>query len=77
MENENRASRLRMTRISKGMTLVETAQKIGVTAATVARWENGGNYPDIDKALELSRLYDVPIKDLFAELFMLSNTKSN
>lgn len=77
MENENRASRLRMTRISRGLTLVETAQKIGVTPATVARWETGGNYPDIDKALELSRLYDVPIKDLFAELFMLSNTKTN
>lgn len=70
MQDGNKVTRLRMERISRGWSLTKVAPILGVTTATVANWESGKTIPNIDKAIELSRLYDVSVKDLFADLFM-------
>lgn len=70
MELVKQAKRLKIERIARGLRLADIAQIVGVTPATVSRWEQGETYPDIDKAIELSRYYDVPIKELFSDLFL-------
>ena len=70
MEEVKQATRLKIERVSRGLKLADIAQLVGVSSATVSNWEKGETYPDIDKAIELSRYYDVPIKELFSDLFL-------
>jgi len=69
MEEVKQATRLKIERVSRGLKLADIAHLVGVSSATVSNWEKGETYPDIDKAIELSRYYDVPIKELFSECF--------
>jgi len=39
-------SALRIRRLAAGLTLKEFSQKVGVSTATVARWETDTNSPD-------------------------------
>ncbi|MBQ8967357.1 helix-turn-helix transcriptional regulator [Ruminococcus sp.] len=55
---------LRELRKERGMTQEQLAEKFGVTARTVSRWENGNNMPDISLLIELADHYDVDIRQL-------------
>lgn len=69
---------LRNLREQKNLTLVEVAEKIGVSKLTVLKWEHGTSQISIGKAKRLAEYFgvsvgyllglDTPAKDGFAEL---------
>lgn len=75
MDSTKQVSRLRLERISRGWPMREVAEKMGVTVATITNWETGRTFPMVDQAIELSRIYDVPVRDLFSDLFFTQKVK--
>lgn len=69
---------LRSLRKQKNLTIVEVAEKIGVSKLTVLRWEHGTNQISIGKAKKLAEYFgvsvgyllglDTPAKNGIAEL---------
>lgn len=51
-------------RRKKGVTQEELAEFIGVTKASVSKWENGQSMPDIILLPQLAAYYDVTVDDL-------------
>lgn len=43
------------------------AEKLGVSAQSVSRWETNATFPDILLLPEIAQLYDVLVDDLFKE----------
>lgn len=50
----------------KGLTQVEMANRLGVTAPAVNKWENGNSYPDITLLAPIARLLDISLDTLLA-----------
>lgn len=48
------------------------AEKLGVSAQAVSKWETGAALPDIELLLELSRLYGVSVNELLEDNGLLS-----
>ena len=61
------AGTIRKLREVRGLTQAELAEKIGVSAQSVSRWETGATFPDILLLPELAKLYGVLVDDLFKE----------
>ena len=59
-------SRIKALRLSRSMTQEQLAQKLGVSAQAVSKWESGTNMPDILILPDLSVIFGVTIDDLFA-----------
>ena len=55
---------LKVLRIRSGRTLENVAEIIDVSRQTVSKWESGESYPDIEKCVKLSRLYNVSLDAL-------------
>ena len=49
------------------MTQEQVADKLGISAQSVSRWETNATFPDILLLPEIARLYDVLVDDLFRE----------
>lgn len=77
MDRTKQVSRLRLERVSRGWPIRSLAEKLGVTAATITNWETGKTLPMIDQAIELSRIYNVPVRELFFEAFNTRKIKNN
>lgn len=56
---------LEAARVNAGFQQREAADRLGVAAATLRSWENGDTMPDIDKAMEISELYQYPLNYIF------------
>lgn len=54
-------------RKEKGWTQDEVAEKLGVSAQAVSKWENGASCPDMALLPELSKLYGVSVDDLLRD----------
>ena len=52
---------LEAARVNAGMTQPQAAQALGVSVATILKWEKGTTLPTIDKAIALASLYSVPL----------------
>ena len=52
--------RLKKLRIKKGITTVRLGQEIGVSDATVSRWENGLIRPTADSIVKLVKFFKIP-----------------
>lgn len=50
---------LRLLRAQHGYTMESLAEIIDVSRQTIAKWESGESYPDIENCAKLSRLYKV------------------
>ena len=59
-------SRIKSLRLSRSMTQDQLAQKLGVSAQAVSKWESGTNMPDILMLPDLSVIFGVTIDELFA-----------
>ena len=59
------ATNLRKLRLDKGLTQEQSAEKLGVSAQSVSRWETGATLPDVLLLPEIARLYNVLVDDLF------------
>lgn len=59
-----------------GLSQTELADKLGVTAQAVSKWETGAALPDIELLLELSRLFRLSINELLEDnslIFRMAN----
>ncbi|MBE5931622.1 MAG: helix-turn-helix domain-containing protein [Lachnospiraceae bacterium] len=65
--NENVSKNLRKLRLEKKLTQEQVAEKLGVSAQSVSRWETAASFPDIMLLPEISRLYGVLVDDLFKD----------
>ena len=50
---------LKLLRASHGYTMEALAEIIDVSRQTIAKWESGESYPDLENCVKLSRLYKV------------------
>lgn len=59
------SERLRITleaaRVNAGLTQPQAAQAVGVSVATILKWEKGTTSPSIEKAIALAGLYGIPL----------------
>ena len=62
---EGFGQRLANLRKSKNMTQGEFADRLGVTAQAVSKWENDLSYPDITLIPTIATIFDVEVNDLF------------
>lgn len=58
---------LKKLRQGKRLTQEYVAERLGVSAKAVSRWETGATFPDIVLLPEIARLYEVLVDDLFKE----------
>lgn len=61
------ADKLMALRKKAGWSQEELAEKIGVTRQSVSKWESAQAVPDVDKILQLSRLFDITTDYLLKE----------
>ena len=59
------ATNLRKLRLDKHLTQEQAADKLGVSAQSVSRWETAVSLPDVMLLPEIARLYGVLVDDLF------------
>ena len=52
-------------RLAKKFTQEDVAEKLGVTAQSVSRWECGNTLPDVLLLPEIAKLYGIIVDDLF------------
>lgn len=62
-----RSNRIRETRKAAGMTQEELASKIGVTRATLSRYENGTIDPPSNKLIAISEALGTLVEDILSE----------
>ncbi len=53
-------------RRASGMSQEELAEKLGVSRQAVSKWEGGGAQPELQKLIELSKLYNVSVDELLS-----------
>ncbi|MDT2735554.1 helix-turn-helix transcriptional regulator [Enterococcus pseudoavium] len=56
--------RLKMRRNELKLTQDYVAEKLGITRQTISNWENGRSYPDIERIIRLSELYELSLDEL-------------
>lgn len=59
-------ARIKQLRLAASMTQEQLAEKLGVSAQAVSKWESGVNMPDILLLPEISVIFGVSIDDLFS-----------
>ncbi len=60
---------LKKYRQERGLTQLQVAKLMGFKDKTwISHWENGGALPNLISALRLSKIYAVPIENLFPNL---------
>ena len=64
MDQKKVGGLLKALRRENNLTQEKLAERLGVSARTVSRWETGTNLPDLDALLELADLYCVDIREL-------------
>ena len=64
MDQQKTGSFLKRLRKETGMTQEQLAERLGVTARTVSRWETGSNLPDLSLLIEIADLYRVDIREI-------------
>lgn len=62
-------------RKQKSMSQEELAEKLNVTRQTISKWELGQSKPDMDKLLEISKLFDVSVETLTNETVNIGKEK--
>ena len=67
MANETFGTRLARLRKEKGLSQVDIADKVGVTAQAVSKWENDQTSPDIDVLLNLSEIFEISMDELLGK----------
>ena len=59
-----------LRKLHGGMTQEKLAERMGVSRQTISRWETGEAYPELDKLLELSRLFSCTLDAMLKEDLM-------
>ena len=56
-----------LRRLRKDMTQETLAEQLGVSRQTVSKWESNTAVPEIDKAIELCKIFNCSLDSLFRE----------
>lgn len=64
MDKAKTGSLIKESRLKKGMTQNQLAEKLSVTNKAVSRWENGNSFPDITLLSEIAEVLDLSIEEL-------------
>ncbi len=78
----NVGEKLKKRRTTLNLTQDKVGEELGVTRQTISNWENGKSYPDIERIISLSELYELSLDELLkGDLDMVNhlhkNTKNN
>jgi len=73
----NIADRIQNLRKGKGMSQEELADKVGVSRQAVSKWESEQSFPDIEKILLLSEVFDVTTDYLLKGIEPIVNVTEN
>lgn len=63
----NFSSNLKYYRVKNGFTQSQLAERIGYTAKSVSKWENGGALPTTELVIQLAELFCISIDELMFE----------
>lgn len=67
-----------LRKMHKGMTQEELAEKMGVSRQTISKWELDSTYPEMDKVVELCKLFSCSMDKLVREdINMINEAYSN
>ena len=58
---------LKKIRKDNNLSQEQLAEKLGVSRQSVSKWENGEAYPEMDKVLNICKLYNYNIDELLNE----------
>lgn len=64
MDTKKIGAFLKQCRKENSLTQEQLAERFGVSARSVSRWETGSNMPDLSILVELADYYDIEIKEL-------------
>lgn len=56
--------RIKQRRNELHLTQDEVAEALGITRQTISNWENGRSYPDIERVIRLSEIYQLSLDEL-------------
>lgn len=56
---------LAAARVNAGMTQEEVVKKMKISKNTLVNWEKGTSEPTISQGLKLSKIYGIPIDNIF------------
>ncbi|GAA3616620.1 helix-turn-helix domain-containing protein [Secundilactobacillus similis] len=59
--------RLKRERVAQQLTQREMAAQLNVSRQTISSWETGNSYPDIDRLIQLSDVYQISLDVLLKE----------
>lgn len=55
---------LAAARVNAGLTQTQAGKKLGLSASTLANYENGVSYPDVLRAISMCELYGINLNDI-------------
>ena len=64
-KNMNIAENIKMLRKQHNLSQEQLAEKLNVSRQSVSKWESGLAYPEMDKVLQICKMFNVNIDDLF------------
>lgn len=59
MQDTNLSKKILALRKSKGFTQEQLAEKMNISRQSISKWESGQAVPELDKIVELSRIFNV------------------
>ena len=63
----NLADNLKKIRKDNNLSQEQLAEKLGVSRQSVSKWESGLSYPEMDKVLQICKLFNLNINELINE----------
>ena len=64
-------------RRKEGLSQEELGYKLNVTRQTVSKWELGQTTPEMDKLIEISKLFNMSVDDLINDSELENKTNQN
>ena len=68
---------LKQARVERGLSIDAVAKELDVTPEQVSRWEEGTEMPTSQQMANLTILYELPLKTLYAALRETDNAQAN
>ena len=63
-KNMNLSDNLNKIRKEHNLSQEDLAESLGISRQSVSKWESGQAYPEMDKVLQICKMFDVSIDDL-------------
>lgn len=77
MDNEKTGKLISSIRKDKGLTQKQLADSLGVSNATISKWETGKGFPDISLLEPLASVLDITVSEVLAGEIHNNNDETN